>query len=366
MALSKILPASQEQYVGARNLIINGNMACSQRGTQSAHTQGQYEACDRFLTEMPNQKAGTWQSEQTSDVPSGEGFSNSIKMTCTSNKSTLEAGSYLTLAQRLEAQDLQHLSFGSSSAKKTTFSFWVKSNKTGTYVCYFYLQDDIRIMCQTFTIDTTDTWKNITIEFDGDTTGVIDNDNGYGAQIGLVLLAGTDRTSGTQNNGWASYTAADLAPSQTVNLADTDNNYIYWTGVQLEVGEVATPFEHEPFAVTLQKCQRYYTKSYNYSDAPATVTSVGSIYKVMDATISYGTENFTFPVKMRATPTITLYATDTGNTGKLSTNAGGGGTTEGDIIVANSSEAGAAGQSNGYSVSVTGYMRFHFQAVSEL
>ena len=136
--------------------------------------------------------------------------------------------------------------------------------------------------------------------------------------------------------------------------------------MQFEIGDVATPFEHESFAATLQKCQRYYTKSYNYSDAPASITAVGSIFKVMDATVSWGTENFTFPVKMRATPTITLYATDTGNAGKFTTNAGPNSGTEGNIVVTNASEIGAAGLSNGSQVGVTGYMRFHFQAVSEL
>jgi len=258
MALSKILPASQEQYVGARNLIINGNMAIAQRGTSvTGVSGGGYETVDRFRTAYngtPDELRVT--HEQVTDAP--DGFSNSFKLTVTTEEGTLATDERVRLQQRIEAFNLQHLAFGTSSASPITLSFYVKSSIAGTYGVELDIADASRSAAQSYTISSADTWEKKTMTFAGDTAGVINNDNGEGLQVSWVLAAGSDYTSGTLATAFASRTAANLAPSNQVNLIGTDNATWQLTGVQLEVGDVATPFEHESFAATLEKCQRYF------------------------------------------------------------------------------------------------------------
>ncbi len=356
MALSKILPASQDQYVGSRNLIINGNMAVSQRNGTSSVTPSNSYTLDRFGTNTSQASKFTVQQDTTAPVD----FVNSLKATSSSAYS-VGSGDVFTVYQNIEGQNISHLNWGSANAQTVTLTFKVRSSLTGTFGGAIVNSAQDRSYPFTYTISTADAWTDVSITVAGDTSGTWLTTNGIGIRVRFNLGAGS--TYSGSAGAWAS--ANYFSATGATSVVGTSGATWYITGCQLEVGS-ATPFEHEPFAVTLQKCQRYYTKSYNYSDAPASITAVGSIFKVMDATVSWGTENFTFPVKMRATPTITLYATDTGNAGKFSTNAGPNSGTEGNIVVTNASEIGAAGLSNGSQVGVTGYMRFHFQAVSEL
>jgi hypothetical protein len=224
-----------------KNLIINGNMQIAQRGTSlTSLTSGNNYTSDRFQFQVG---AGTWSQTTDTNVPTGQGFVNSLKINCTATATPTTTQS-VNFAQIIEAQNLQHLKFGTSSAESLTLSFWVKSNKTGTYAIWFYQSDDARQTNKTYTIDSADTWEKKTITISGDTTGVIDNDNGAGLYVRWVLAAGPDVTSGTSPNGtWEAYTAANSYAGQTVNLADSASNYINITGVQLEVGTTATDFE---------------------------------------------------------------------------------------------------------------------------
>ena len=362
--LAALIGSGQAQ--GDKNLIINGAMTVDQRSSGSAQTgisDTSKFGVDRFQVRVDGSGSGRLTSQQVTDAPTG--FKNSLKLTVTTADASPTSAEGYAIRQAIEGQNIYSLGLGTADAKSMTISFWVKSSLTGDFSLNVGNGDNTRVYGNLYAISSANTWEYKTVTLAGDTSGTWVTTNAAGLIVVFGLGGGSNRVVsanawGTQSGNTKTFTTG------ATNVAGTVNATWQVTGIQLEVGDVATPFEHEPFSVTLQKCQRFYTKSYNYSDAPATVTSVGSIYKVMDATISYGTENFTFPVKMRATPTITLYATDTGNAGKLSTNAGGGGTTEGNIILVNASESGAAGQSNNYSVGVTGYMRFQYQAVSEL
>jgi hypothetical protein len=206
---------------------------------------------------------------------------------------SLAAGDNLTLQHRIEGQNLQQLSKGTSNAKSVTLSFWVKSNKTGTYIAELRDQDNSRVYGQQYTISASNTWEKKTLTYSGDTTGSLDNDNLDSLRVLFFLLAGTDFTSGTLSNAWATSTNANRAVGQ-VNLADTVGNDWYITGVQLEVGE-ATPFEHRSYGDELARCQRYYGKYYLHK---------GNEYMTHGGNISLSS-NFSFPTTMRATPTST-------------------------------------------------------------
>ena len=262
MALSKILPASQEQYAGARNLIINGAMQVAQRGTsETGVTSGGYkDAPDRFNFNVVS--AGTWTASQSTTAP--EGFANSYKLECTVADASLAASDVIRLRQRIEGQNLQQLKKGTSNAESVTLSFYVRSSKTGTYIVELTDKDNSRHIAKSYSITSANTWQYVSITYDGDTTGSLDSDNAESLTVQFYLAAGSNFTSGTLATAWASQTTANRAVGQ-VNLADSTSNNWYITGVQLEVGE-ATPFEHRSFGDELARCQRYFERigGYNY------------------------------------------------------------------------------------------------------
>jgi hypothetical protein len=276
--------------LGVRNLIINGDMRIAQRGTSVTGITGDgLNTVDRFTRELSG--AGTWTMTQDTSVPTGQGFANSMKYQCTTANASLGASAYFAVEQRIEGQNVQHFKYGTSNAENVTLSFWVKSNKTGTYILEFYQPDSGRQQSQSYTISSAGTWEKKTITIDGDTSGTINNDNGDGFRLNWWLAAGSDRTSGTLNTSWASSVTANRAVGQ-VNLADSTSNYINITGVQLEVGDTATPFEHRPYDMELARCQRYYQP-------------VNAISGNASSTNGLST-NISFVVPMRATPTISV------------------------------------------------------------
>jgi len=280
----------------APSLIINGDMAVSQRGTsETGITTPRYaQAPDRFAA---NINIGTWTASQSTTVPSGQGFSNSYKYECTTANASPAASGYLILDTRIEAQNLQHLAYGTSSAKSVTVSFWVRSNKTGTTTLEMYQADAAKYITGNYTINAADTWEYKEITFIGNTADVINNDNGQGLILSWWLGSGSDYNGGTQSTGSWKTTTNERA--STYNLADTVGNTFYLTGVKMEVGS-ATPFLHESYGENLAKCQRYYFEPDNnsnnrYAYWRGDVTN-GNVYSI-------GVE---FPVSMRALPTITV------------------------------------------------------------
>ena len=283
-------------HLGVRNLIINGDMRIAQRGTSvTGVTSGNsYHTVDRWATTISG--AGTWTQTQDTDVPTGQGFSNSHKFTCTTANASLSASSLMLFRQAIEGQNLQHLKKGTSNAESLTISFWVKSNKTGTYILEVFDSNNTRQISKSYTINSADTWEKKTITFDGDTTGALDNDNGVGIRLQFWMAAGSDRSSGTLSTSWSASNNPDRAVGQ-VNLADSTSNYINITGVQLEVGTEATPFEHLQYGQQFALCQRYY----QVHDQ-----SVNAYY-------SAGIVGFPFNTVMRASPTLSLSYSGTAN-----------------------------------------------------
>jgi len=261
MALTRIQPPAiaDVREPNFRNIVINGDMAVAQRATsQASITTSGYYTLDRARTAINN--GGTWTQSQSTEVPSGQGFATSLKMDCTTADSSLSSGDYLHVQYPIEAQNLQYLNYGTDSAQTLTLSFWVRSNKTGTYCICLQKSDNTRYdYVAEYSISSADTWekKIITIAPDSNIKaagGAIDNNNGEGFKLKFTLLS-SGRT-GT-NNTWNSSTPAD-ATSNQVNLADSTSNEWYVTGVQLEAGSVATDFEFLPADVNLRRCFRYY------------------------------------------------------------------------------------------------------------
>jgi hypothetical protein len=247
--------------LGRRNLIINGAMQVAQRGTSLslAHdgTTNGYVA-DRFqfvMTGTADSLDGTL--AQVSDAP--DGYSNSLKWTTGTAESTA-ADEAVYLHQKIEAQNLQHLGYGNSTASSITASFWVKSSQTGVFAVSMYVPDGPRNIGTTYTINAANTWEQKTITFVGDTGGTINNDNGIGIQFVWHLATGSNFNS-SDNTSWGAYTGGRWGYGHVQNgVTETASATWQITGVQLEVGSVVSSYEHRSFGDELALCQRYYEK----------------------------------------------------------------------------------------------------------
>ena len=291
MALSKIPSAGFQDNVKFRNIIINGDMSIAQRGTSATNVSSGYHTCDRWKFDRG---VGTVTVSQETDAPTGSGFVKSFKVLETSSSSP-SAGDTNLVQHLIEGQNLQYLKKGTSSAEPLTASFWVKGNLTGTYILELRDRDNSRQVSKSYTISSANTWEYRTISFPADTTGTLDNDNATSLQFNFWVSAGSNFTSGTLNTTWNSETAANRAVGQ-VNLNGTANNYIQWTGVQLEAGEVASDFEFLPVDVNLRRCLRYYEE-----------LGVASFAQANDSS-SFWT-SFNFRERKRANPSASLLTT---------------------------------------------------------
>ena len=246
--------------VNFRNIIINGDMSIAQRGTSATglgNGDNGYHTCDRWSFRESGSPTWEFTMSQDTDVPTGQGFVKSLKMDCTTADASLATNDMCRIQQSFEGQNLQYLKFGTSSAQSTTISFWVKSNKTGNYNVSLLNNDQSRIIGNTYTISSADTWEKKTITFAGDTAGAFDNDNNNSLSLWWGLLGGTDRVGG-DSSSWGANADNKNVAGQTVNLADSTSNEWYLTGVQFEAGSQASDFEFLPFDVNLQRCLRYF------------------------------------------------------------------------------------------------------------
>ena len=288
-----------------RNLIINGAMTVAQRSTSTASiTTSAYHTVDRWQSTV--ESLGTWTQSQSTDVPSSQGFASSLKMACTTADASPAAADRLFIRQNLEGQDLQHLKKGTASAESVTLSFWVKSSKTGTHIVNLLDLDNSRMICKTYTISSANTWEKQEILYVGDTAGAFDNDNGGSLQIEWWLASGSNNTSGTLQSTWGSLVAANRAVGQ-VNLADSTSNEWYITGIQLEVGDTATPFEHEDYGITLAKCQRYLR------------LGGAGVYGIYNSAANIEI-SIPFSPNMRAAPTLSMAKTSVSISNKTNSN----------------------------------------------
>ena len=235
-----------------RNIIVNGACAVSQRSTSvSSVTSGGYKTVDRFGLTLNS--SGTFTVSQSSTAP--EGFANSLKFDCTTADASPD---YFIIEHKIEGQDLQQLKKGTSNAESVTLSFYVRSSKTGTYQVNLRDNDNSRQIGSTYAISSANTWERKEITFAGDTTGAFDNDNASSLEIEWWLAAGGTYNSGAVPTAWEAQSNGDRAAGLNVAIGASTSDDFYITGVQLEVGEQATPFEHRSYGDELARCQRYY------------------------------------------------------------------------------------------------------------
>ena len=283
----------------SKNKIINGSFMISQRGTSESGINGANEgyrqAPDRWKVEGATFGAHT--VSQSTDSPNEFGFS--YRVNCTTAETSLSASSFFEIIQKIEGFNLQDFAKGTSDAKQFALSFHVKTTKTGTYVVFLLDHDSSRMCCKTYTVSDTN-WNKYEIIFPADTTGAFDNDKNASLSVKFVLVAGTTFTSGTlQSSSWGSASNANSRVGQ-VNFADSTSNNWYLSGVQLEVGSVATDFEHRSFAQELTLCQRYFQLR-GGANGSYDAMGIGAVWNTTLAFIPYS-----FPVTMRAEPSFTL------------------------------------------------------------
>lgn len=253
-----------------RNVLINGEMEVQQRykadvGITTTFQAGAGPWIDQFPVSGGNFVTMAFQQSQSTDVPSAAGnprFANSLFINCTAGEgNTIPANATVNVYYRVEARDMNRFAFGTSNAKPMTLSFWVKTSVAGTYALSFYREDSQRSYTTTYDIASGDTgvWKKIIKTLPADTTGTIPLDAGNGLQIQWVLVTGSDFTGTTKPlNSWGAHVLADLFRGHTALWGANTNDGFLLTGVQLEVGETATPFEYVPYETQLRRCQRYY------------------------------------------------------------------------------------------------------------
>ena len=255
--LAKAGETLTNQPSGRKNIVTNGAMMVAQRSASETGLGAAtgYFTLDRWSMREGAASAGRFTMAQVADGPSG--FANCLKLTTTTADTSIAAGEFLFLSQRFEGQDLQQLKKGTSDAESVTVSFYVKGNAAATYVCELSDADNDRSITQAFTV-TTD-WVKKTLTFPGDTTGALNDDNALSLQLIFWLHGGSTYTSGTfSDNTWTSETSANRYAGSRTSIFDATSRTFFITGVQMEIGSQATPFEHRSFGQELALCQRYF------------------------------------------------------------------------------------------------------------
>ena len=290
------------QVSGRRNIVINGAMQVAQRSASETGlgAAAGYFTCDRWII-ATGSSAGRFTMSQTADGPSG--FANCLKLDCTTADTSIAAGENLVLQQRFEGQDLQSIGKGVTGAKEITVSFYVKANAAFTFGVEFFDGDNGRQITKLY--DTTTDWVRHELTFPADVddgSSPFDDDNASSLILLFWLHAGATYTGGTLNTAsWADNTNANRVAGIDSFYSSTDNNF-FITGVQMEVGSVATPFEHRSYGEELALCQRYYYELTDTSQALEDI-AIGSAYNTSQLELI-----IPFKVTMRAEPTCSVTA----------------------------------------------------------
>jgi len=286
--LAELGGAYNDAALSNRNVIINGAMQVAQRGTSFASVGNVY-TLDRF--QMYKQNSGAAFTVTQSSVADLEGFANALKVDCTTADTSLASNEQGYVSYFAEGQDCQRLKKGhGSDAVPTTLSFYVKTNKTGLYTVGFFDRDNSRKVNGSYTVANTN-WNRYSITFPADASGKLDDNNGSSLEIFFNLYAGADTNTGTLYTTWQAAADAGSTTGQ-VNFADSTSNDWEITGVQLEVGSEATPFEHRSFGDEVLRCQRYYNEQYYRFEGVFGASGNGAPHEV------------SLPVAMRAGPTL--------------------------------------------------------------
>jgi hypothetical protein len=303
-----------------RNRIINGAMQIDQRnaGASVTPTDGQYTV-DRFLCGVS--QASKLTAQQSSTAPTG--FSNSLLITSSSAYS-ITSTDYFDIQQRIEGFNTADLMWGTANAKTITLSFWVRSSLTGTFGGCIRNSAQNYSFVFGYTIGTADTWEQKTITIAGPTSGTwIGGTNG----VGMIVQFSLGMGSTLSNTAGSWYSGNYRSVTGATSVVGTSGATWYITGVQLEVGSVATEFERRPYGTELALCQRYYQKAMPQGTKPANpCEGTGSTATAINANelISFAIK---FPVVMRTTPTLTVFKPNAGIStadGKYSVNLSGG------------------------------------------
>ena len=305
-----------------RNLVINGAMQVAQRGVSSTVAEG-YGSVDRFKSNNSGNDEAPTQSQV--DVAAGTtpytlGFRKAFRITNGNQTSGAGTNDRVCIIYNFEGQDIACSGWNYTSASSfITLSFWVKSSVAQNFFVALRSRDGTE---QGFALETgslsADTWTKVTKAIPGNSNLTFDNDNTAGLLMEWNIFRGTDKTGSMTLDTWAAFDGSVRTPDQTSTWYTTDNATFEITGVQFEVGSVATDFEHKSFRQELQSCQRYYCQTYNYGTYPgASAGGTGAIRNMAYGSSAYaGCGNFSFPFKMRTTPTCSLFSRD-GTAGKI-------------------------------------------------
>ena len=296
-----------------RNMVINGGMNVAQRSasvTGIGAADG-YFTLDRWNTNVGATSAGRLTQTQTADGPNGIS-ANCLKLDCTTADTSIAAGELLQISHKIEGHNVQRIGKGVAGAKEVTVSFYVKGNASATYVVELFDADNTRSIGALFSV-TTD-WNRIEVTFptdEDDGSSPFDDDNALSLTLNFTLHAGSSFTSAALNTVWSNNDTTKRAAGGD-SFFDATSRTFFLTGVQMEVGPVATEFEHEDYGTTLAKCMRYYEKQ---------IADDGQFIAVgYNESTSNGRGLVPFKVKKRTAPTMSdsgthFAALSTGSTG---------------------------------------------------
>jgi hypothetical protein len=290
-------PDSTNQFSGGafsfKNRILNGDMRIDQRNAGAAVTATTAFPVDRFS--INNATDGAYSAQQDTSAPAG--FTNSVKITTTTADASLTTTQRMIIRQMIEGTNSADLGWGTANAKTVTLSFWVRSSLTGTFGGAINNEDNTRSYPFTYSISVADTWEYKTVTIPGDTSGTWLTTTSTGIRVVWSLGCGPDRsgTAGAWNSNNNNTATGAVAPISTLNAT------WYVTGVQFEVGSVATPFERRPYGTELALCQRYFQTIGGFG---------GALFCFLFLAAARGTGSaearglVVFPVRMRSTPSV--------------------------------------------------------------
>ena len=348
-----------------RNLIINGAMQVAQRGTSSTSTG--YQTVDRFKVSYGGTDEAPTQAQV--DVASGTtpytlGFRKALRVTNGNQTSGAGADDYITINHRVEAQNVAQSGWNYlSSSSNITFSFWVKSSVAQTFYIVITNNDGTTYNYPVETGSlTADTWTKITKTIPGNSNLTFNNDNGKGLEFDIQLFRGTNTTGSVTLNQWATFASATRTPDSTSTWYTTNDATFEITGVQLEVGSVATDFEHRSFAQELALCERYFEKSYNYSVVAGTATDEGLVMWLANRNPGLPHTSLRYKTPKRANPTVTIFNTNTADSNTLRDKDGAADLTP---QITRLGQSGCTIHTN-TSVALGNFIAYHYTAVAEL
>ena len=323
MSQTKVEAPFVENNLHFKNLLINGDFAIAQRASSAtAAGNGTYTTLDRMKTYLGN-TSGAYTTAQTALSAADQATTGQVvalDIQCTTADTSVASNAYVMVRQHIEAQNCQHLLYGSSAAKTLTLSFYVKSNLTGTTTgCIIKNDSTAQSFLFEYTINSANTWEKKTIKITPPSNGgTIDNNNGTGFSVQWNLHIGSGYLGGS-NVTWDE-TNSYYGTTNTLNVLSSTDNDFFLTGVQLEIGDGASDFEHVPYDVQLQRCSRFY-HALSFGLLSSAPVMFGLAFGGLDGS-NVGSDNvmfpYNFPVPMRDAPTVTVGSAGSG-TGSAST-----------------------------------------------